>query len=167
MATYDITAWSLPYVYGVQTYAFKEKLAVGNYSDQNIRSNVSALAYGYLVNYTSFADAKFLAALLNAKFRVRFAEKDFTYNGKAFQKGNHRFEKANEDKLQQFADMANAYQVTVTEVNSGFMETGFDFGSEKVHLLKRPNIVVLTGRGVNPNAAGEVWYLLNSNLTTR
>ena len=164
-ATYDITAWSLPYVYGVQTYAFKEKLAVGNYSDQNIRSNVSALAYGYLVNYTSFADVKFLAALLNAKFRVRFAEKDFTYNGKAFQKGTIIvLKKANEDKLQQFADMANAYQVTVTEVNSGFMETGFDFGSEKVHLLKRPNIVVLTGRGVNPNAAGEVWHLFEQQL---
>ena len=164
-ATYDITAWSLPYVYGVQTYAFKEKLAVGNYSDQNIRSNVSALAYGYLVNYTSFADVKFLAALLNAKFRVRFAEKDFTYNGKAFQKGTIIvLKKANEDKLQQFADMANAYQVTVTEVNSGFMETGFDFGSEKVHLLKRPNVVVLTGRGVNPNAAGEVWHLFEQQL---
>jgi hypothetical protein len=164
-ATYDITAWSLPYVYGVQTYAVKEKLAVGNYSDQNIRSNVSALAYGYLVNYTSFADVKFLAALLNAKFRVRFAEKDFTYNGKAFQKGTIIvLKKANEDKLQQFADMANAYQVTVTEVNSGFMETGFDFGSEKVHLLKRPNVVVLTGRGVNPNAAGEVWHLFEQQL---
>lgn len=164
-ATYDITAWSLPYVYGVQTYAVKEKLAVGNYSDQNIRSNVSALAYGYLVNYTSFADAKFLAALLNAKFRVRFAEKDFTYNGKAFQKGTIIvLKKANEDKLQQFADMANAYQVTVTEVNSGFMETGFDFGSEKVHLIKRPNVVVLTGRGVNPNAAGEVWHLFEQQL---
>ena len=164
-ATYDITAWSLPYVYGVQTYAVKEKLAVGNYSDQNIRSNVSALAYGYLVNYTSFADAKFLATLLNAKFRVRFAEKDFTYNGKAFQKGTIIvLKKANEDKLQQFADMANAYQVTVTEVNSGFMETGFDFGSEKVHLIKRPNVVVLTGRGVNPNAAGEVWHLFEQQL---
>lgn len=164
-ATYDITAWSLPYVYGVQTYAVKEKLAVGNYSDQDIRSNVSALAYGYLVNYTSFADAKFLAALLNAKFRVRFAEKDFTYNGKAFQKGTIIvLKKANEDKLQQFADMANAYQVTVTGVNSGFMETGFDFGSEKVHLLKRPNVVVLTGRGVNPNAAGEVWHLFEQQL---
>ena len=164
-ATYDITAWSLPYVYGVQTYAVKEKLAVGNYSDQNVRSNVSALAYGYLVNYTSFADAKFLATLLNAKFRVRFAEKDFTYNGKAFQKGTIIvLKKANEDKLQQFADMANAYQVTVTEVNSGFMETGFDFGSEKVHLIKRPNVVVLTGRGVNPNAAGEVWHLFEQQL---
>jgi len=164
-ATYDITAWSLPYVYGVQTYAVKEKMVVGNYSDQNVRSNVSALAYGYLVNYTSFADAKFLTALLNAKFRLRFAEKDFTYNGKAFQKGTIIvLKKGNEDKLKQFVDMAFSYNATVTEVNSGFMETGFDFGSEKVHQIKKPNVVVLTGRGVNPNAAGEVWHLFEQQL---
>jgi hypothetical protein len=163
--TYDITAWSLPYVYGVQTYAVKEKLATGNYNDPNPGSKVSAFAYGYLVNYNSFADVKFLAALLNAKFRVRFAEKDFTYNGRSFQKGTVIvLKKANEDKLQQFADMAITYNATVTEVNSGFMETGFDFGSEKVHLIKKPNIVVLTGRGVSPNAAGEVWHLFEQQL---
>lgn len=164
-ATYDITAWSLPYVYGVQTYAVREKLAVGNYSDQNVSSRVSTSAYGYLVNYNSFADAKFVAALLNAKFRVRFAEKDFTYNGKAFQKGTIIIlKKGNEDKLQQFADMALSCNATVTEVNSGLMETGFDFGSEKVHLVKRPNVVVLTGKGVNPNTAGEVWHLFEQQL---
>ena len=163
--TYDITAWSLPFVYGVQTYAVKEKLAVGNYSDQNVNNKVSASAYGYLVNYNSFADVKFLAALLNAKIKVRFAEKDFTYNGKAFQKGTMIvLKKANEDKLQLFTDMALSYSASVTEVSGGFMDTGFDFGSEKVHLIKKPNIVVLTGRGVNPNAAGEVWHLFEQQL---
>ena len=163
--TYDITAWSLPFVYGVQTYAVKEKLAVANYNDQNLANKVSSSAYGYLVNYNSFADVKFLAALLNAKIKVRFAEKEFTYNGKSFQKGTIIvLKKANEDKLQQFADMAFSYNATVTEVSGGFMDTGFDFGSEKVHLIKKPNIAVLTGRGVSPNAAGEVWHLFEQQL---
>ncbi len=163
--TYDITAWSLPFVYGVQTYAVKEKLAVGNYSDQNVTNKVSASAYGYLVNYNSFADVKFLAALLKVKIKVRFAEKEFTYNGKSFQKGTIIvLKKANEDKLQQFADMALSYNASVTEVSGGFMDTGFDFGSEKVHLIKKPNVALLTGRGVSPNAAGEVWHLFEQQL---
>ena len=163
--TYDITAWSLPFVYGVQTYAVKEKLAVANYNDQNLANKVSSSAYGYLINYNSFADVKFLAALLNAKIKVRFAEKEFTYNGKSFQKGTIIvLKKANEDKLQQFADMAFSYNATVTEVSGGFMDTGFDFGSEKVHLIKKPNIAVLTGRGVSPNAVGEVWHLFEQQL---
>ncbi len=163
--TYDITAWSLPFVYGVQTYAVKEKLAVGNYSAQNANPKVSASAYGWLVNYNSFADVKFLAALLNAKIKVRFAEKEFTYSGKAFQKGTLIvLKKSNEDKIQQFTDLALSFNAPVSEVNSGFMDTGFDFGSNKVHLIKKPNIVLLTGRGVNSGSAGEVWHLFEQQL---
>lgn len=164
-ATYDITAWSLPYVYGVQAYAVKERLALASYSSQRPNNSVSTSAYGYLVNYNSFADAKFLAALLNAKFKVRFAEKDFGFNGKTFSKGTLIIlKKGNEDKLQQFAGMAAANNASVTEVSSGFVDNGFDFGSEKVHLIKRPNVVMLTGKGVNANAAGEVWHWFEKQL---
>jgi len=163
--TYDITAWSLPYVYGVQTYAVKERLAMSSYSSRKISGTVSAAAYGYLVNYNSFEDVKFLAALLDAKFKVRFAEKEFGFNGRSFAKGTLIIlKKGNEDKLQQFADMAIAYNASVTEVSSGFVDSGFDFGSDKVHLIKKPNVVLLTGRGVNPNAAGEVWHLFDQQL---
>jgi hypothetical protein len=163
--TYDITAWSLPFVYGLQTYAVKEKLAVAGYSGQLVNTAASTTAYGYLVNYNSFAEVKFLAALLNAKIKVRFAEKDFTYNGKVFQKGTIIvLKKSNEDKLQLFADMAQQFNAAVTSVSGGFMESGFDFGSEKVHLIKKPNVAMLTGKGVNPNAAGEVWHLFEQQL---
>ena len=163
--TYDITAWSLPFVYGLQTYALKEKLAVSNYAVATVNTAVSANAYGYLVNYNSFADAKFLAALLNAKIKVRFAEKEFTYAGKSFAKGTVIvLRKGNEDKLQQFANMAQTFNAAVTTVGGGFMDTGFDFGSEKVHLIKMPVVALATGKGVNPNAAGEVWHLFEQQL---
>ena len=163
--TYDITAWSLPFVYGAQSYAVKEKMPLGNYSSPAKNVSVPATAYGYLVNYNSFADVKFLAALLNAKIKVRFAEKEFTFNGKAFQKGTIIvLKKGNENKLQQFADLAQTYDAAVTTVSGGFMDTGFDFGSEKVHLIKKPVVALLTGKGVNPNAAGEVWHLFEQQL---
>ena len=163
--TYDITAWSLPFVYGVQTYAVKEKLVVGNYTRSNKNAVVSPAAYGYLVNYSSFADVKFLAALLNAKIKVRFAESAFTYNGQSFQKGTIIvLKKANEDKIQQFTNLAQSFNAAVTAVSGGFMDTGFDFGSEKVHLVKKPTVALLTGKGVNPNAAGEIWHLFEQQL---
>lgn len=163
--TYDITAWSLPFVYGTQAYAVKEKLAAGNYAAPNKNAAVPATAYGYLVNYSSFADAKFLAALLNAKFKVRFAEKEFTYGGKSFSKGTLIvLKKGNEDRLQDFANLAQNFNAAVTVVGSGFMDTGFDFGSEKVHLVKMPVVVLATGKGVSPNAAGEVWHLFEQQL---
>ncbi len=163
--TYDITAWSLPFVYGTQSYAVKEKLAVNNYTGTTKNAAVSASAYGYLVNYGSFADVKFLAALLNAKFKVRYAEREFTFKGKSFQKGTIIvLKKGNEDKIEQFVNLAQSNNAAVTEVSGGFMDTGFDFGSEKVHLIKKPTVALLTGKGINPNAAGEVWHLFDQQL---
>ena len=163
--TYDITAWSVPYVFGVQAYAVREKMVPVNYAVQSLKSNVSANAYGYLINYTSFEDAKVLTALLNAKIKLRFAEKDFTCGGKLFKKGTLIvLKKGNENKLEEMIAVVRKYDAAVTEVASGFMETGFDFGSEKVHFIKPPNVVLLTGKGVSSGAAGEVWHLFEQQL---
>ncbi len=163
--TYDITAWSLPFVYGAQSFAVKEKLQLGNYSSPGKNASVSAAGYGYLVNYNSFADVKFLAAILNAKIKVRMAEKDFTYNGKAFKRGTMIvLKRGNEDKIMEFTNLAQGYNAAVTIVNGGFMDLGFDFGSEKVHLIKKPTVALLTGKGVSPNSAGEVWHLFEQQL---
>jgi hypothetical protein len=163
--TYDITAWGLPYVYGVQAYAVRDKIAIANYTGKNADNTVTAGAYGYLVNYNSFNEAKYLAALLNVKIKVRFAEKDFTYNSKAYKKGTLIIlKKGNEDKMGQFIAASKKYDAAVIPVASGFMETGFDFGSEKVHFIKNPHVAMLTGRGTNSNAAGEIWHLFEQQL---
>jgi hypothetical protein len=163
--TYDITAWSMPYVHGVQAYAVKDKMAVANYTGKNIDNTVTAGGYGYVINYNCFNDAKYLAALLNAKIKVRFAEKDFSYNGKAYKKGTLVvLKKGNEDKMEQFAMVSKKFDAGVTAVAGGFMETGFDFGSDKVHFIKKPNVAMLTGRGAGSNAAGEIWHLFEQQL---
>ncbi len=163
--TYDITAWSLPYVYGLQSYAVKEKMVLSNYQQAKNESAISTSAYGYLIKYNSFADVKFLTTILNAGIKVRLAEKDFVFNKKTFSKGTLIvLKKGNETKMTQFVDMAVAYNASVTEVSGGFMEAGFDFGSEKVQLLKKPRVALLTGNGINANAAGEVWHLFDQQL---
>jgi len=163
--TYDITAWSLPYVYGVQSYAVKEKLPVGAFAPVARINKVPANAYAYLLDYRAFSDVKFLTSLLAAKIKVRFAEKEFSYGGKAYSKGTIIvLRKGNEERLDELAAMAEAQQVTITPISGGFMETGFDFGSDKVHLLKAPVVAMATGDEVNPNAAGEVWYLFEQEL---
>jgi hypothetical protein len=163
--TYDITAWSIPYVYGVQAYAVKEKLLLSEFTLSVNKSSINENAYGYLINYNSFEDAKLLAALLNAKIKIRFAEKDFTYSGKAFKKGTLIvLKKGNENKLNELIAASNKFGTAITDVNGGFMDTGFDFGSEKIHFIKQPKVAMLTGRGVNSNAAGEIWHLFEQQL---
>jgi len=164
-ASYDITAWSLPYVYGLQAYAVKEKIATTAYNDKKLVNVLSETSYGYLCTYTSFEDAKFLAALLNANIKVRFAEKDFAVNGKKFLRGTLIvLKKVNENKLVALADAAQKYAVNITAITTGFMESGNDFGSAKTHFINKPKVAVLTGKGVDATAAGEVWFLFDQQL---
>ena len=164
-ATYDITAWSLPYVYGLQAYAVKEKIPFNSYVARQVNNTVPETSYGYLVSYASFEDAKFLAAIINAGIRVRYAEKDFNFNGDKFKRGTMIvLKKGNEGKMEAFAMAAQKYDANVAAISSGFVEMGADFGSEKVHFIKKPNVAMLTGKGVDASAAGEVWYLFDQQL---
>ncbi|MEJ7588053.1 MAG: M14 family metallopeptidase [Ferruginibacter sp.] len=164
-ATYDITAWALPYVYGLQAYAMKEKVAFIPYVEKVNNSAVPETSYGYLVSYVSFEDAKFLASVINAGIKVRYAEKDFTFNGSTFKRGTLIvLKKGNEGKMEAFTRSAKNHDANVVPISSGFVEMGADFGSEKVHFISKPNVALLTGKGVDPSAAGEVWHLFEQQL---
>ena len=74
--TYDITAWSLPYVYGLEAYLTDEKIIKSEYKT-NIKSNSKnndAIAYASVWNEIN--DAKFLSSLLKNNIKVRFNKKD-------------------------------------------------------------------------------------------
>ncbi len=164
-ATYDITAWALPYVYGLQAYAVKEKIAVSANIVKKEKIIVPETSYGYLVGYGSFEDAQFLAAIVKGGIRVRYAERDFSFNGNKFKRGTLIIlKKGNETKMPAFEAATQKYDVNIKAISSGFVEMGADIGSEKVHFINKPNVAMLTGKSVDPIAAGEVWYLFDQQL---
>ena len=55
-------------------------------------------------------------------------------------------------------DLANRFSVPLTTVTSGMVDKGYDFGSTNVHPIKRSRIALLTGEGVSPGVAGEIWF---------
>ncbi len=164
--TYDITAWSLPYVYGLNTYAVKEKIIADN---KEVTGNTPAVLpvnmYGYLIRYTSFEDAKLLASLLKDGLKIRFAARDFTAANKKFAKGTLIvLRKGNEDKLTMLQQAVRKFNADVTVLESGFMDMGFDLGSEKIRYIKKPNVALITGKGTDAGAAGEIWHLFDKQL---
>ncbi len=164
-ATYDITAWALPYAYGVQTFAVKEKLTGGNYQQPNYKKAVTLNEYGYLIEYSSFKDGRLLAALLKQGIKVRFAERDFSFNGKKYAKGTLVVLKAgNENNISKLLQLTELFEGVITGVSSGYMESGFDFGSDKIHLIKKPVVAMLAGDESSSTAAGEVWHLFEQQL---
>lgn len=166
-ATYDITAWSLPYVYGVEAYALKEVKAVMNAVAPLAKVNNVQTNYGYIIPYNSMASVKALLYLHKAGVKVRYAEKPFVYKGKNFAAGSLIvIKKMNDLTVMNNAMnyLANTYNLSVETVETGFMDKGVDFGSPDVKLLTAPKVMMLTGEGVASGSAGEIWYFFEKEL---
>lgn len=163
-ATYDITAWAIPFAFGLNTYGLKENIqSTANYNiaDQTVPKD----AYAYIIEYNSFEDGKLLASLLKNDFNVRVANGPFTMNGKNFNPGTLIILKStNRDKIDILLKLALEHKSVITPVNSGFMEKGFDFGSDKVQLLKKPKIAMVVHDQTDENKVGEVWHLFDRQL---
>jgi hypothetical protein len=54
--------------------------------------------------------------------------------------------------------------VTVFPLSSGFVDKGYDIGSDRVHIIHKPRVAVLTGNGVGSNSAGEIWHFFEQQL---
>jgi hypothetical protein len=164
-STYDITAWSVPYAYGIQAYASRDKVVTTADQSTVAISQPSKSEYAYLVAYNSYRDGKFLAAMLKNGMKVRFSEKNFSFAGKQYPKGTLIILKSgNETQLAKFFELAKTNAVELVSVSSGFMDSGVDFGSDKVHLLRKPVVAMLTGESVSSAAAGEIWHMFDHQL---
>ncbi|HKO82469.1 MAG TPA: M14 metallopeptidase family protein, partial [Chitinophagaceae bacterium] len=168
--TYDITAWSLPYVYGVTAYASKERINTGGVvtQSQSLQNN-PADAYGYVVRWQGVSSAKTLARLLNQGVKTRFAEMPFEVNGQQFGRGSVIITKKGNEKFgsslgQIISRVCDSNNIKMNTVNTGMVDKGFDFGSSKVHPIKAPKVAMLTGEGVGSNAAGEIWFFFEQQL---
>ena len=169
-ATYDITAWSLPYAYGLQTYGLTNtRLTPVNTMPPAPASTPVANAYAYLIRWQSLPAVKTLTALMKENVRVRVAEKPFEVEGKSYpngtliitRTGNERFG----DRLGTLVDrVVKANDAYYTPVQTGFVTTGSDFGAGSVSGIKAPKVGLVTGEGTPPPSVGEVWHFFDQTL---
>ena len=169
-ATYDITAWSLPYAFGLQTYGLSTRLNPVPAVSSTPATPVSAgRAYAYIARWQSMPSVKLLANLLKQKIRVRAAEKSFELDGKAYPSGTLLITRAgNEllgDRFDRLVTQAAAEaDLPLIPVQTGFVTKGSDFGSDFVMALKAPRVGVVVGEGASPPAVGEVWHYFDQEL---
>ncbi len=168
-ATYDITAWALPYAYGLQTYACKENIVSINGENNSTPSTAATSnAYGYVVAYNGFNETKLVSALLDANVKLRFAESSFLNDDITFNEGSLLvLRKGNEDKIEKIIALFQQNKIDYKILSSGFSQKGFDAGSNKIHFIKNPKVALLTGEGVSASGAGEVWHLFEQELNKK
>ena len=91
-ATYDITAWALPYAYGLEAFATKQMINVsyGKVLPDFVANN-PADAYGYVIRWQGTASAKTVTTLLAKGIKMRFAQEPFSVSGQDFGRGSVNF----------------------------------------------------------------------------
>lgn len=166
--TYDITAWSLPYAYGLTAYASKQAIPISRYKPDSVQ-NPATDAYGYVIRWQGVSSAKTGAQLLKRGIKLRFSEMPFDVNGQSFERGSIIVLKKGNEKFgnglwSAVAKVCNESGVKMNAVTTGMVDKGYDFGSAKVHPIKAPRVALFTGEGIGSNAAGEVWHFFEKEL---
>ena len=166
--TYDITAWSLPYAYGLRTYGLKDAIPMAGATPVKLaKEQLATSTYAYINTWKSVEDVKFLAALLNEKVKVRFSERTFEVNGQKFEAGSLIITKAGNDRpdLDELIKRAAVkFGRKPLPLSSGFVEKGADLGSNVVRYIKPPKIMVIAGNGVEAENMGEVWHFFDQQI---
>ena len=165
--TYDITAWSLPYAYGLNAVASTSKVSSEILKDNNTQEQISE-AYGYVSKWNSMKDAQFLATLLKHNIRVRFTEKPFKSNGSTFDRGSLIITKGDNSHLDNFMTLLNkaikVHNQNLTPIVSGFSQTTPDIGSPDIKLINNQKVAVLSGDGTSSLSYGEIWNFFENQL---
>ena len=171
--TYDITAWSLPYAYGLDAVASENSVAStsdmeSSSGDKEVQSKLTEDAYAYLTEWNSFNDAQFLAELLQADIRVRSASKPFSMDGSDYARGSLIIAMADNKGYPNFmevlADIANRHRKVLNPTRTGFVEDGKDFGSRSVEAMLPAKVAVLSGEPTSTLRFGEIWHFFEQQL---
>lgn len=167
--TYDITAWSIPYAYGLEAIASTREITAGDtIAEKEISNKPVPDAAGYISKWDSMEDARFLASLLKNGVRVRFTEKTFQSEGQTFKPGSLVITKSDNMKLVDFdkklVKIANEHQRKLVAATSGFATRGPDFGSAEIKIINPQKVAVLKGEEVSSLNFGEIWYYFEKDL---
>lgn len=166
--TYDITAWSLPYAYGLDAIASNKLISNTPSSASSQVVNTVSNASGYISKWDSMEDARFLSALLKEGIKVRFSTLEFENGDQKFNPGSLVITKSDNRTFKDFntklIEIANNHGRQLTAANTGFSKSGPDFGSSEIKIINQPRVGVLRGEGVSSLNFGEIWYFFEKDL---
>ncbi len=169
--TYDITAWSLMHAYGLEGYAVKQRVDAAqgyDFPKASVMKNVMKTPYSYLLKWNSMQSVKVIGELLKKNVVVRYAESPFAVEGKSYPPGTLIMTKGDNRKHPDFDKTVLAaaakFDAELSTVQTGFSDRGQDFGSDAMHLVTKPEVLVLSGEKTNNNEFGQVWFYFDKDI---
>lgn len=163
--TYDITAWSLPFAYGLETYALKSDITIATKMRENLlkeKKNIEAVAY--YIPWNERTSAKILSHLLQKSIKVRFARKKANLGITEIEAGGLIVAKGDNKLLDDFDKIITtiiAEKEDYIALESGFGNKGGDLGGENYPLVQMPKVMLFSGNKVSNIDFGQVWFYMD------
>jgi len=165
---YDVTGWSLPLMFNIDTNACGKSFKVANH---NVNSNsplVGELSnpeatVAYLVPWGDMAAGRFLTAALQAGLTVKSADKAFTLdNDTNYPAGTLIIEvRTNNESLSaSIKKIAEQTGAIVNGVNTSWVTKGPSFGSNNTVTMSAPKIAMAWGESVSSLSAGNTRFVI-------
>ncbi len=168
---YDVSAWSLPLAYGVDTFQCPSDAGEGAALVEAVPTRPGSLAPGttrvaWLCRYDSRGALEALTDLLRHGVKVRSARKGFTLDGHEWERGTLviRTSENGPNLTDQLTEVATRRGVRFHPASSGFTDKGVDLGAGSVVPVVRPRIALCGGEGVGSTSYGSTRFLLDQVL---
>lgn len=165
---YDISAWSLPMAFGVES-AWTDRNPSGPrvpvHSAVRDSGGVDGgpARAGWLIPWETNDAPRLLEQLLRRGARARFATRNFELDGRPFERGTIFVPKDdNPDTLGAMIErLARRHHVRVMAARTALTGSGIDLGSDRFLPVRPPRVAILAGDGVEPTSFGALWFLLD------
>ncbi len=178
---YDVSTWTLPYAFGVRWAETEQSLELGERLERididGGRLVGGEASYAYLMPWNRYFAPRALYKLQAAGIRTRLITQSFSTEvddkTETFPRGTvlvtvHQRAPggATEDVIHETVRrVVEEDHVEIFAVGSGLIPGGPDLGNRRqIHVLKKPEIALVTGDSATAGTAGETWHLLSERF---
>jgi len=173
LETYDISAWSLPVVYGLDAWSSARRVDPDLLTRLTRYAAPEAVATGdgrvaLLVDSTQHRFPRALGVIARHRVFARLAGQEFTSSGRRFSRGSlvvHAVRNPDRDLDEVMADLL-AQGVDVQRASSGLVESGEVLGVDDNRIFALPKVALLRGEPLSSSSYGGIWHLLDVESPT-
>ena len=158
---YDVTAWSLPLMYGIEAYRAERQSAgafrVLEQPPQREGEIIGGEAHlAYIIPWESNSAVRALADLHKQNIRVYSTAQTIVYDETRFPRGSLIIRPAHnpENLFERMEEVARRHSIDIYAADGGWIEEGVNFGSPNVRYLEKPKIALVWDLPTNQLSAG-------------
>ena len=165
--TYDITAWAIPYAWGLEAWAVSSNVEPARSELNPIKqSPINGTTYAYALHWKDISDSQFLGQCLQENIAMKVNKKTMVYGDVTLPPGTLLFppSRSSANHYEKLIALAGRHGKALIPIPSGQPDSGPAWGSAQVVDIDKPSIGILSGKGTSSYSVGNYWHFMEMEL---